>query len=347
MPTLTSYTKSTEANILSTPPTADGEMAFSTDTKKLFISEGTDWVFWRSDKTLGKYQLGADSVARPFHHIDASSTSQNLDSNGLVVGNGGSVAKIKDLASGEYLEAETALQQPTLVSESGTTPFALPSGDARINGLPVWQFNGSQFLEPSIEMKRQRIHTNSLTVMMVVRQVPQPKSADDSTDSVHYLSGFSYTAFCGLWNDTSFTSRTDTNTSKYTYNNIAGIGLNPSRINRYEGDQGECSLITWRFAVNPYANKYDVENRHVSSLGSQILYGTSTAGVNNNDTYRNSSSSTRSVNLGGLRLGTNQTHSTNKMRGEIGEIIVWPESLSQDDYDKAGNYLSNKWGFTW
>ena len=46
MPTLTSYTKSTEENILNNPPSADGEMAFSTDTKKLFISQGTEWSYW-------------------------------------------------------------------------------------------------------------------------------------------------------------------------------------------------------------------------------------------------------------------------------------------------------------
>ena len=116
MPTLTSYTKSTEENILNNPPSADGEMAFSTDTKKLFISQGTEWSYWSADKTLGNYYLGPDPVPRPFHHFDPTVSTSMVDSNGLPVSNGGSVAAIKDLAGGAKIESDTALQQPTLIS---------------------------------------------------------------------------------------------------------------------------------------------------------------------------------------------------------------------------------------
>lgn len=347
MPTLTSYTKSTEENILNNPPSADGEMAFSTDTKKLFISQGTEWSYWSADKTLGNYYLGPDPVPRPFHHFDPTVSTSMVDSNGLPVSNGGSVAAIKDLAGGAKIESDTALQQPTLISAPGTTPYALPSGDARINGLPVWRFDGSQYLEPSIEMKRQKIHTNGITIMVVHRQIPQPKSPDNSTDSIYWINNVSYTALLGLWNGIALTPRTDSNTGKYWYNKFIA-SVNTTYLNRYDGDQGECSLSVFRVATNPNVNRIDYYQRHVTSLGSQRSFGNaSTIGVNDYDFKHYTTNNTYSFPFGGLRLGTNATHSGYKYRGEIGEIIIWPESLGEEHYNTAGEYLADKWGFTW
>jgi len=340
MPTLTTYTKSTEANILSTPPSVDGEMAYATDTKKLFLSEGTNWVFWSPTKHLGKYQLGAGTVARPFNHIDISQTSTCLDSNGLPVTNGGSVAKIKDLVSDTFVEASTALQQPTMVSDSGTLPLVLPTGDARINNLPVLQFNGTQYLEPSIEMNRNRVYASGMTVMLVVRQTPQPKNADGTADSVHYDSAGNYSAITGQYASTSITSRKDSNTSKYWYTTFNGLGINPTFMNRYEGDDGECTLFTARGSINANSNRQDVSWRVVTSLGSQ-------KNSTNGEYYRATTASTRDYDLGGLYVGKNVTHAGYPMRGEIGEIIFWSESLSDSDYKTAGEYMANKWGFTW
>ena len=243
MATLTTYTKSTEANILSTPPTADGELAFSTDTKKLFLSEGTDWVIWNADRTHGKYQLGAEVVARPFNHIDISQTSTCLDTNGLEAADNGSVAKVRDLVSGAYIEASTALQQPVLISQSGTTPLVLPTGDARINNLPVLQFDGTQYLNPSIEMMRNRRYASGLTLMFVCRQTPQPKNADGSDDSVYYDSAGNYSAVCGQFKSVSISSRKDTNISKYWYTTFNKVNVSNTNYNRYDGDPRRMYII--------------------------------------------------------------------------------------------------------
>ena len=86
----------------------------------------------------------------------------------------------------------------------------------------------------------------------------------------------------------------------------------------------------------------------MTSLGSQRSFGnTSTIGVNDYDFKHYTTSNTYSFPLGGLRLGINATHSSQKYRGEIGEIIIWPESLSEEHYNTAGEYLADKWGFTW
>ena len=340
MPTLTTYTKSTEANILSTPPSVDGEMAYATDTKKLFLSEGTNWVFWSPTKHLGKYQLGAGTVARPFNHIDISQTSTCLDSDGLPVTNGGSVARIRDLVSNSYIEASTALQQPTMVSDSGTFPLVLPTGDARINSLPVLQFNGTQYLNPSIEMMRNRIYASGMTVMFVCRQTPQPKNADNTADSVHYDSTGNYSAVCGQWKSISITPRKDSNVSKYWYTQFNKMTITKTYSNRYDGDAGECTLFTARASNNPNSNRQDVSWRVVSSLGSQK---NSTEG----EYHRQTTGSDTDIPFGGLQLGINSNHSAYPMRGEFGEIIFWSESLSDLDYKTAGEYMANKWGFTW
>lgn len=343
MPTLTSYTKASEATIISTPPTADGEMAFSTDTKKLFISEGTEWRYWTADKTLGKYYLGTDQVARPFHHFDPTVNANMEDSSGQPVSNGGSIAKIKDLIGGEKIEAITALQQPTLVSDSGTTPLFLPTGDARINNLPVWQFDGNHYLEPSIEMKRQRTHVTGYTAMFVCRQTPQIKTADGSANSTYYQNN-GYSPIMGIYQGISHTFRNDTNASKYIYNDVASNAFNVTNMNRYEGDQGEASLYSFRTSINPYGNFCDAEIRHITSLGSQLNSAQT-------EYYRASNAhpitTTWHIPMGGLRLGVNAKYSTSRFHGEIGEILIWSESLNQDDWNTAGSYLANKWGFTW
>jgi hypothetical protein len=339
MPSLTTYTKTTEANILANPPTADGEMAFATDTKKLFLSEGTNWVFWSPSKHFGKYQLGSNQVARPFNHVDISQAGTCFDSNGVPSADGGSVAKVKDLVTGTFIESNTSLQQPTMVSDSGTTPLVLPSGDARINNLPVLQFNGTQFLQPSREMMSNRLHVSGTTVMFVCRQTPQPKNADNTADSVHYDSAGTYSAVCGQWKSVSITGRKDTNTSKYWYTQFNKSGVNPTWYNRYQGDQGECTLFTARASNNPDTDRQDVAWRIVSSFGSQKTYG--------DEYYKTSSASDNYIALGGLQIGTNDTHPGYTMRGEIGEIIWWSESLSDADFNTAGQYLSTKWGFTW
>lgn len=338
MPTLTTYTKSTEANILANPPTADGEMAFSTDTKKLFISEGTEWRYWQADKSIGKYQLGSELVSRPVYHVDSSQSSYLFDENGLNVTNGGSIAKIKDQISGHFIEAPNALSQPTYIGSAGTTPLALPNGDARINGLPVMQFDGiSQYLEPSIEMIRDRSHSNGVTYMAVFRQTPQKRTADGLTDSTYWVNR-GYTPLFGVRDAISFSGRNDTNTYKYFYTTSINT-QNPAHMNKYEGDQGECSLITCRFSNNPNSNAGYIELRHITSLGSQKTYG--------DEYYRASTGSHWQMPFAGLRIGINAHYPNNRYAGEIGEIIVWPETLSQEDYDNAGSYLANKWGFTW
>lgn len=339
MATLTTYTKSTEASILANPPSADGEMAFATDTKKLFMSDGTDWVFWSPTKHLGKYQLGSELVARPFNHIDISQVNTCLDSDGLAVTNGGSVARVRDLITNSYIESATALQQPTMVSAAGTTPLVLLNGDARINNLPVLQFDGTQYLSPSVEMMRNRIYASGVTVMFVIRQTPQPTNADNTADSLYYDSTSNYSAVTGQYDNIWITPRKDANTSKYWYTGFNGAGANPTNRNIYDGDQGECTLFTARGSINANSNRQDVSWRVVSSLGSQKTYGT--------EYYRNVIASTDDYEFGGVQLGTNKGHPTSPMRGEIGEVIWWSESLSDSDFNKAGQYLSSKWGFTW
>jgi hypothetical protein len=156
----------------------------------------------------------------------------------------------------------------------------------------------------------------------------------------------SYTALLGLWNGIAITPRTDSNTSKYWYNKFIA-SINTTHLNRYDGDQGECSLSVFRVATNPNVNRIHYYQRHVTSLGSQRSLGNSTIGVNDYDFKHYTTSNTYSFPFGGLRLGTNATHSGYKYRGEIGEIIIWPESLGEEHYNTAGEYLADKWGFTW
>ena len=154
MANLATYTKDTEANITGSAPSGDGEMAFSTDTGKLFLSKGTVWVEWHSDREYGNYTLASGSGfasatldIRPTYHFDPSDASTVFEDDGGTISaaeNGDGVAQLTCKASGIKLEQDQGSAQPTYISSAGSYPLGETSGDdAMINSLPVLQFNDS------------------------------------------------------------------------------------------------------------------------------------------------------------------------------------------------------------
>lgn len=96
MADITSYRKDTEKNILASPPTADGELAFATDTYKFFISVGDHWSIYYNSKNFGKYTLtdGYDLNYKPIYHLDASDNLFLRNSAGTIPSHLDSVTKI-------------------------------------------------------------------------------------------------------------------------------------------------------------------------------------------------------------------------------------------------------------
>jgi len=329
MPQLTSYTKDTESNILANPPTADGQIAFASDTYKFYISDGTNWRSYVASKVYGNYDL-SESISissRPMYHIDASSINTVLNGNDSQPSNGDGVASITCKATGKKMISEFATEQPTYVSASGTPIMGETTGDARIGGLNTMQFDGTQMLAYDYDGQSSFHRFSGFTIALVLRAEVDSGNA----------SGWS--PLCG-GSVAGGGSLSIKDTLSYPYFNLR-LGMN-SNINRSISaagstavlDQNNPTVIIVRAAVNKstYVTNYDWN-------------------VNNSqftDSYSANWTSVQNI-FYGMMLGANYAYKTSGKRfhGEIGEFLFFDSMLNNQASNKIGNYLATKWSLNW
>ena len=329
MPQLTTYTKDTESNILASPPTADGQIAFASDTYKFYISDGTNWRSYVASKVYGNYDLSESITlsSKPMYHIDASSINTVLNGNDSQPSDGDGVASITCKATGKKMISEFATEQPTYVSASGTPIMGETTGDARIGGLNTMQFDGTQMLAYDYDGQSSFHRSLGFTIALVLR------AEVDSGNS----SGWS--PLCG----SSFQgggSLTLKDSVSYPYFNIRfGAGGSVNRSISAAGstavlDQNNPTVIIARLAANKstYTFNFDwnVNNSQFTDLYSSNYTGTQT-------------------NLYGMMLGANSPYKTSAKRfhGEIGEFLFFDSMLNNRSVNKIGNYLATKWSLNW
>jgi hypothetical protein len=329
MPQLTSYTKDTESNILSNPPTADGQIAFATDTYKFYISDGTNWRTYEATKVYGNYDLTESTSlsSRPLYHIDTSSSNTVLNGNNTSPSNGDGVASITCKATGKKFISDFATEQPTYVSASGTPFMGETTGDARIGGLNVMQFDAAQMLAYDYAGKSSFHRCEGWTAALVLRcQV----TAGHST----------------LWNPVFGSS-------------LAGVGVNLRENANY-------GYINYRHSSTPTsvnrAMSYGLDSRFTQGNYPFILFCRfmknssnylmhTTWNINNNqfdDTYSNTTADSQNV-IYGMMLGANYAYKTTSKRfvGEIGEFLFFDTMLTNSSVNTLGNHLATKWSLNW
>lgn len=120
MADITSYRKDTERNILASPPTADGQLAFSTDTYKFFISVGDHWSVYYNSKNFGKYTLsdGYNLNYKPIYHLDASDSFFLRNAAGTTPSHLDSVTKIICKSTGKEITGSSSTA-PKYITEPG------------------------------------------------------------------------------------------------------------------------------------------------------------------------------------------------------------------------------------
>lgn len=346
MPNLSSYTKATEASILSSSPSADGEMAYSTDTNKLFLSDGTTWVEWRSDGfSRGSYSLDANTTisARPYRHIDMSDTTGMKNASGSAPSNGDTISEITCKSTGKKLTQDVSVYQPKFISSAGTSPItshANADTDALINGKSVLQFKNSKtdgqtfIAEPGFGNGDNPSFLKQYSVFMVYRNAGGNNS---------------YPSIIG----TPITR--STNTGNYAFFALT------DQSNVADGSNGYIRFSNHLLSgINAaYALLMPIGYRH-------LLYHTNS--LSNTSHYaftKDNNSSASSNDLSGKYLTTDIANpaptiiaglsiahgyygnSTTSWGGEMGEIIFFREVLSETDINAIGAYLSSKWGITY
>jgi len=328
MPNLTTYTKDTESNILSNPPTADGQIAFATDTYKFYISEGTNWRSYLARKVYGNYNL-TESISlssRPIYHIDASNSSTVLNGNDSQPSDGDGVASITCKSTGKKMISEFATEQPTYVSAAGTPIMGETTGDARIGGLNTMQFDGSQMLAYDYDGQSSFDRFPGFTAAIVFR------AEVDSGNS----SGWS-PLFGGSLAGPGLVIRDN---YSYPYINF-----------RF----GSGSTLNQSLSAQPTTAVFD--QNHPNVLLARIALNKSLYSINldwniNNNQFTHTYSSTYNGSqntLLGMILGANYAYktSTQRFHGEIGEFLFFDSMLNNKSTNTIGNYLATKWGQNW
>lgn len=339
MPQLTSYTKDTETNILSNPPSADGELAFSTDSKKFFISDGTQWIIYKSFRNFASYDLDETySVStKPMYHFDTSDSSKLLNSNSASPSNGDSISKIICKSSGTELTSEIVTEQPTYVSATGTSFIGQSTGDARIGGKNILQFDGTQFLAYDYNYEQPQTSSRGWSFAYVgrVENIDAGLPTSIRTNDWNPVFGNTHNYGPAL----SHRPESGGNWLSYFYFNVK-IG-HVSSVNR------NVTSIPPLHQTGNYP--FIFLARTICASNGYIIQ----AYINiNNSQYSDITNSTSKIlqnSYFGFILGATGTYKTsgNRHRGEIGEVLTFDSMLSTSDMNKLGNYLAAKWSLNW
>lgn len=328
MPELTSYTKDTESNIIANPPTADGQVAFATDTYKFYISDGTNWRSYQARKIYGNYAL-TESItlsSRPMYHVDPSSISTVLNGSESQPSDGDGVASITCKATGKKMISDFATEQPTYVSASGTPIMGETTGDARIGGLNTMQFDGTQMLAYDYDGQSSFHRFSGYTGIIVFRAEVDsgntsgynPVFGGVHTNAPGFVlrDNYSYPYF-RIFTDSSYVNRALT-----TLGTTAVL------------DQNNPTILVVRYGVNKslYVSNVDWNVNNTQFTDAYALG------------YSGSLPTVR-----GMMIGANGTYKTNTKRfhGEIGEFLFFDSMLNNNSVNKIANYLATKWSLNW
>lgn len=348
MPNLSSYTKATEASILASAPTADGEMAYSTDTNKLFLSDGTTWVEWESDGfSRGSYSFDANTTVnvRPYRHIDFSDTTGMKNDSGSTPSNGDTISEITCKSTGKKLTQEVSVYQPKFISSAGTTPIAGTSHsgadtDALIGGKSVLQFKNSKtdgqtwIADPPIGNGEDPFILKNYSVFMVYRNAGGNNAYPSmiATPVTRSVTSYNY-AFFSLTDRSNLATGTNgyimfsnyklnSNSSAYS----ASIPIGYRNILYHNNSIRSSSHIAFTKSNNSSPSNNDIQGQHITT----------------------DISNPSGPIMSGLSIGHGIAgNTTTTWGGEMGEIIFFREILSPSDANAIGAYLSSKWGITY
>lgn len=329
MPQLTSYTKDTESNILSNPPTADGQIAFATDTYKFYISDGTSWTSYKARKIYGNYDL-TESItlsSRPMYHIDASSNNTVFNGSDSQALDGDGVASITCKATGKKMISDFATEQPSYIAASDTPIMGETTGDARIGGLNTLQFDGSQMLAYDYSGQSSFHRSAGYTGIMVVRI------------AISSGNGSGWQPFFGSSiGGISFSYRDSYNYAYFNHRLGGGTSINRSQSSKGSSAKLQQSNLPFIFVSREYHNttSYSLAtNWNINNNQFADAYSTSIAAVQNE--------------IYGMMIGANSAYKTNtkRLHGEIGEFFFFDSMLNNKSVNTIANYLATKWSLNW
>ena len=375
-PSIRSYIKDTQHNILQRDGTEQGTWAFASDTGNIFVSHGGGWLQYNSASSTGETVLTHNNTTTqlPYTslgHFDATDQDTLITPSKSSVDDQEAVSRWKSTNNGIFsLDAQRISQTPIYLTDGMGT------------GLPGVDFKKTKLVSPAVQ--NEHTYTGNFTTFMVLKFHPIWLNGDK------YNVGYTQTAYPG-WEGTN-ERNPDAPNSFGIYgpctltNDRSSIGAgiidyydaNHASYRRYRYPRGGLDNVdtfsTASLFTNTYDSKFGTSGMSEERLESQVHAYIRGLGLNWGDrmilSWRSQSADKNNLGgstdfqcagngynahyggtmgdhvLRGLSIGQgNNSESGGWMI--VGEMIIFNNYITNDDMDKIGNYLSLKWSTPW
>lgn len=345
---ISKYISDIKGNILKAD-VSNNTFAHAIDTNELLLKRDGSWIEWRFDHNTGFYQLpGTDIVLNhtPLTHLDISDTNTKIhNSDGFDIR--GTTMPIDRLhaQTGNWSMSNNSDQQP-------------PSyHDNLINNKPGLRFTQNNSLVTTDQHARQRVYHGNFTVFIVVElhkyyENLNTNELHDSMDRI--IDGMFWGSHAvhggydnnggnniGLWYDRTFSSSTG-----YLYIRPMGLGMHQSHHAQVKSNNepylsGTDLSITPMVICSQYHAAYNGVGYSNESSDVDMSPASNIASVNVcNYQFYSAQSNGYMHTLNGLRFG-------GKGGFNLGEYMLFNNTLSVDEINSVGSHLATKWGSVW
>ena len=343
---ISKYISDTKQNILSSGA-SENTFAHAVDTNELLLKLSTGWTQWRFDDSTGVYQLPDTDIVTsglPLTHIDVSDTRtglinhHNLNARDTKT----DMARVTPQIGGWIMTKATNSNMPTL-------------HDNLLNGKPGIKFlNKDSLITHDIDV-RQRVYHGSFTMFMVFKLHKYWNEWGDNT----LQNRIGRTLMGTLWGSSNAHMGQDNSGGQtigawFDHNVNTDIHLRPMGSGLIQSH-----YVRIRNSNEPYLSGHDLMEIPIVLC---MHYGSSYNGVAFADESTNVDVSSSGGSIISMSIcnyqnyawsSTSSVHTLNGLRiggyggFDLGEFILYNNTLPRDEVNHIGAHLANKWGSVW
>ena len=343
---ISKYISDTKRNILNSDHPED-TFAHAVDTNELLHKQSNKWVTWRMDHNMGSYNLPDTNITTqntPLLHMDVSDISTSI------------LDHDKQRVHHESIEIKSVIPQVSGWVMSNPSVSRPPLYDqSLINNLPGLKFTNKSALMTHDNMVNSRVYHGDFTVFMAVQLHEYYINWNESviTDNPDRTN---VGLLWGCHNSHAGSSSTYTSTHiggwyEHSINRIAirpigarlmhshGANISPTSEPYLSGvDLKDAPMIIcWQYS----SSHNGLYHTHESSEPDLHAPGGCVMSININNYIKSTwSSDIDELVLSGLRLGG--------LGGfNLGEYLIYNNTMNQNDINNIGSHLATKWGADW
>jgi len=343
---ISKYISDTKQNILKSNAN-ENTFAHAVDTNELLLKLSTGWTQWRFDDSTGVYQLPDTSIVTsglPLTHIDVSDTRTEMTNHHNMN------------ARDKKTDMRRVTPQTGSWIMSNATNSTMPTlHDNLLNGRPGLRFLQKDSLITQNINVRQRVYHGEFTMFMVFKLHKYFNGWDDNT--LQNRVGRTLTGT--LWGSSNAHLGSDNHGGEtigawFDHNSNTDLHLRPMG-----NSSNQSQYVRIRNSNEPYLSGIDLMEIPIVLC---MQYSSKYNGI----TFADETSRADITSPGGSTISMNacnyQTYawaskySVNTMNGlriggsggfDLGEFILYNNTLPRDEVHQIGSHLANKWGSVW